>query len=81
MLKDDPRRFDSALAVAEHLNISVRTLHRHFAEHAASFYQLKDEVRRDLAVALLHGAKQSIKQIALALGCANEKTFTAPFSN
>ena len=79
MLKDEPRRFDSALAVAEHLSISVRTLHRHFAEHDASFYQLKDEVRRDLALDLLHGTNKSIKQIALSLGFANEKSFYRTF--
>ncbi len=80
LLQEDLKRFAHVPAVAEHLRISTRTLHRQFADENASFYQLKDEVRRGLALDLLHGTEKPLKQIALALGFTSEKSFFRAFA-
>ena len=68
-----------AEAVARALNISVRSLHRHLREEGASLQQLKDEVRRDLAIEHLCRTARPVKQIALKAGFRNEKSFARAF--
>ncbi|NDF64809.1 MAG: AraC family transcriptional regulator, partial [Betaproteobacteria bacterium] len=50
--------------VAAHLGLSTRTLHRQLKEEGASLQQLKDSVRRERALALLHKTRKPIKQVA-----------------
>lgn len=79
LLRDDLARFATVTAVARHLGMSARTLHRQFEDQGSSFQQLKDEVRRDLALELLHRSDKPVKQIAQALGYASEKSFFRVF--
>ena len=67
--------------LAAWLNMSARTLHRQLQEEGASLQQLKDSVRRDLAVALLQRSSRPMKQIAEAVGFQNEKSFMRAFKN
>ncbi|MGP1683876.1 MAG: helix-turn-helix transcriptional regulator, partial [Giesbergeria sp.] len=58
---------------------SPRTLHRQLKEEGASLQGLKDTVRRELAVDLLQRSQRPIKQVALAAGFQNEKSFIRAF--
>jgi AraC-like DNA-binding protein len=69
----------TAEALADALNISVRTLHRQLRSEGTSLQEEKDRVRRDLAIELLLRTSRSVKQIALAASFHNEKSFTRAF--
>ena len=69
----------TADAVADALNISVRTLHRQLRSEGTSLQEQKDRVRRDLAIELLLRTTRSVKQVALAASFRNEKSFTRAF--
>jgi AraC-like DNA-binding protein len=70
-------RTGSALAAALHL--SLRTLHRQLKDEGASLQALKDEVRREQAIALLRRPGQPLKRVAQAVGFDNEKSFARAF--
>ena len=69
----------TAEAIASRLNLSSRTLHRQLREEGASLQQLKDEVRFAIAAELLTRSRRPVKQIALAAGFNNEKSFSRAF--
>ena len=79
LLRAQPAKAHSATSVAAALHVSVRTLHRQLAEEGASLQALKDEARRDQAVALLARSRKPIKQVAQAVGFASEKSFARAF--
>ena len=74
-----PSEPHTAPALASALNVSVRTLHRQLEEEGTSLQALKDAVRREQAIEQLCRTTQPIKQIALSLGFASEKTFARAF--
>ena len=61
------------------LNVSSRTLHRQLLEEGVSLQTLKDQVRHELAAEQLRRTDRPIKQIALAVGFRNEKSFSRAF--
>jgi AraC-like DNA-binding protein len=65
--------------LAARLNVSARTLHRQLKEEGSSLQQLKNAVRRDMAIELLNRSNRGIKQIAQAVGFQNEKSFMRAF--
>ncbi|MBI5256853.1 MAG: AraC family transcriptional regulator [Burkholderiales bacterium] len=79
LLRAEPAAPHSADAVAARLHVSVRTLHRQLAEEDSSLQALKDEARREHALTLLHRSERPIKQVALAVGFASEKSFARAF--
>ena len=78
-LAHHPEHSRNADDLATHLHLSARTLHRQLKEEGASLQQLKDAVRRDVAVAQLQRSKRPIKQIAALAGFHNEKSFSRAF--
>lgn len=78
-LLDTPAAGANVDAMAQHLHVSVRTLHRQLGEEGTSFQQIKDAVRRDRATHLLARTQQPIKQIAQACGFQSEKSFSRAF--
>jgi AraC-like DNA-binding protein len=78
-LLSQPQLAHNADDLAAQLNISARTLHRQLKEEGASLQALKDTVRRDLASDLLQRSQRPIKQVALAAGFQNEKSFIRAF--
>jgi AraC-like DNA-binding protein len=78
-LAQHPEHSRNADDLAAWLNMSTRTLHRQLHEEGASLQQLKDSVRRDLAVALLQRSSRPMKQIAEAVGFQNDKSFMRAF--
>ena len=79
LLRRQPGEANNAPALARALNVSTRTLHRQLHEEGGSLQALKDEVRRDEAVDQLCRTSRPIKQIALAVGFGNEKSFARAF--
>ena len=78
-LAHHPEHSRNAEDLAAWLNLSTRTLHRQLKEEGASLQQLKDAVRRDLAMDGLHRSQRPLKQIAEAAGFHNEKSFIRAF--
>ncbi len=61
------------------LNMSVRTLHRQLKDEDASLQSLKDAERLTRAQDLLLRTTRPIKQVALAAGFQNDKSFIRAF--
>jgi len=66
-------------SVARALSVSLRTLHRQLRAEGVSLQQLKNEVRRDLAIERLERTSRSVKQIAHEVGFQSEKSFMRAF--
>ena len=69
----------TAYGLAARLHMSSRTLHRQLLEEGVSLQALKDEVRREQAMDQLRRSSRPIKQVALAVGFRNEKSFSRAF--
>ncbi|MEJ8859364.1 AraC family transcriptional regulator [Variovorax robiniae] len=79
LIRSRPAEAAHAEALATLLHISTRTLHRQLHEEGVSLQALKDEVRRDQAIEQLLRSTRPIKQVALAVGFRNEKSFSRAF--
>ena len=79
VLLNRPQDAHNADDLAALLHTSARTLHRQLKEEGATLQSLKDEVRRERAIALLQRTNKPIKQIAAATGFQNEKSFIRAF--
>lgn len=79
LLRQHPQEITRADLIAERLHVSTRTLHRQLREEGASLQGLKDGIRRELAMALLRKRSGPLKQVALAVGFRNEKSFARAF--
>lgn len=69
----------TAQALAARLHMSPRTLHRQLQAEGLTLQALKDEARRGQAEDLLRRTPRAIKQVALAAGFRNEKSFARAF--
>jgi AraC-like DNA-binding protein len=78
-LSEHPGEAHDAEQVARHLHVSTRSLHRHLRAEGASLQGLKDEARRERAQALLARTDHPVKQVARAVGFADEKAFARAF--
>jgi AraC-like DNA-binding protein len=74
-LRDAPG-FDE---VAAALHLSTRSLHRRLAEEDTSFRQIRERLRRDEALQRLKNTKQSVAEIAEALGYSEPSAFFRAF--
>lgn len=79
LLRTRPHEAANAEALAALLHMSNRTLHRQLKEEGLVLQALKDEVRHEQAVEQLRRTDKPIKQIALAVGFRNEKSFARAF--
>lgn len=79
LLIADAQCLHTAATLAELLHLSARSLHRQLKEEGTSLQALKDNVRRERALALLHRTSQPIKRVALACGFVSEKSFMRAF--
>jgi AraC-like DNA-binding protein len=79
VLATQPAATHNAQALAAAVLTSARTLHRQLKEEGATLQALKDEVRRDRATELLQRTNRPVKQVALAVGFRNEKSFIRAF--
>lgn len=65
--------------VASALNVSTRTLQRQLSDAGTTFFQLKSKVQIQQAKELLLRTNRPIKQVALAVGYKNDKSFIRAF--
>lgn len=79
LFQQTPAEHWTAETIAQRLNLSLRTLHRHLQEEGAALQPLKDEARSHKAKELLNRTTWPIKQIAQAVGFQNEKSFSRAF--
>ncbi|MBL8481913.1 MAG: AraC family transcriptional regulator [Rhodocyclaceae bacterium] len=79
LLRARPGEAATAELLAARLGLSARTLHRQLLDQGTSLQALKDEVRCERALELLRRTQRPIKQIALAVGFRNEKSFMRAF--
>jgi AraC-like DNA-binding protein len=76
---DEPLACSDLAAVAHRLHISRATLGRRLAARGLTFQQIKDGLRRDLAIGLLVGNRYTIAEIADRLGFSEPSAFTRAF--
>jgi AraC-like DNA-binding protein len=79
LLAEDAGAGLDAETIAMRLCLSKRSLHRHLTQEGASLQALKDAVRRDRALDLLSRTDRPLKQVANAVGFADEKSFARAF--
>lgn len=79
LLLAQPQDTRNAGDLAALLHTSARSLHRQLKEEGATLQALKDEVRRERAMALLQRSSKPVKQVAEAAGFQNEKSFIRAF--
>lgn len=65
--------------LAHHLRLSPTTVQRRLQEEGLSYQQLKDTLRRDLAVELLGDTDHTLAEIATQLGFSEPSTFHRAF--
>lgn len=66
-------------AIAQRLHVAPATLRRRLREEGHSCQSIKDELRRDLAVAALRETRRSIADIAASVGFAEPSAFHRAF--
>lgn len=66
-------------SIAYQLNTSTQTLRRRLKDENTSFQEIKDQVRRDMAIYHLTQNKLSINEIALKVGFTEPSTFHRAF--
>ncbi|VVN05387.1 putative HTH-type transcriptional regulator [Pseudomonas fluorescens] len=79
LLSRDSSCWPDLETVAAHLHISPQTLRRHLREEGSSFQELKDQLRRDIAIYHLGRADLSLQQIAEQLGFSEPSAFHRAF--
>lgn len=75
----EPAQWPSLDTLARALNTTATTLARRLDEEGTRYQRIKDELRRDQAIALLSGTQRSIDAIALALGYEDPSAFYRGF--
>jgi AraC-like DNA-binding protein len=65
--------------IATALGMTRRTMHRRLAEQDASFTDLLDDMRRDLAQKYIADPKLTFQEIAFLLGYADQSAFSVAF--
>lgn len=79
LLRDALPALPDLATVAVALHLSPRSLHRRLAEEGANFRQIKDALRRDLALARLAKSDAPVAVIAAELGYADPSAFYRAF--
>ncbi len=79
--KDIANGFPKFDDIAQRLQISPQTLSRRLHEEGTSYQSIKDDIRRETALALLSHSKLSIKEIAFKLGFQESSAFSKSFKN
>lgn len=65
--------------IAQRFGMSTQTLRRKLKSEGSAYPQIKDEIRRDLAIEKLYSQKLSITEISNLLGYSEPRSFTRAF--
>lgn len=76
VLRDQPPRKE---LIAEQMGMHIRNLHRKLAEEGASYQQILDEVRLELATEFLRDLRLSVEEVATRLGYSEGHSFIRAF--
>jgi AraC-like DNA-binding protein len=76
---DFTRELPTLQDVAERLFMTTPTLHRRLREESTSFQQIKDQARRDAAIAYIETGDYSTAQLSELLGFSDSSTFHRAF--
>ncbi|MFE6098261.1 AraC family transcriptional regulator [Streptomyces massasporeus] len=74
-----PDRMPAPAEVAERLAVSPQTLRRQLAAEGTSFQQIRDQLRRDVAVTALAAGAMSIEELSQRLGFSEPSAFHRAF--
>ncbi|WP_420995292.1 AraC family transcriptional regulator [Cupriavidus sp. 30B13] len=74
-----PERWPTFERLAQGLHMSASSLRRRLMEEGGTYQQLKDEMRRDLAIEALSHSSRSLAEIAAGLGFAEPGAFHRAF--
>lgn len=74
-----PTAWPDADAMARRLNVAPATLRRRLKQEGHSCQSIKDELRRDLAIAALQDPARSVADVAAAVGFAEPSAFHRAF--
>jgi AraC-like DNA-binding protein len=66
-------------SLAAELNMTTATLRRRLHEEGASYQEIKDQLRRDLAIGYLSHSDRSVMDIAMELGFSERSAFHRAF--
>lgn len=80
-MRNHPHTLQNAQNLADHLNLSERTLHRQLKAEGQSLQNIKNSVRLDGIRMLLESTQRPIKQIAMQSGFKDEKSLNRLFKN
>ncbi|WP_454726075.1 MULTISPECIES: AraC family transcriptional regulator [Cupriavidus] len=74
-----PERWPTFEQLAQALHMSASSLRRRLMEEGGTYQQIKDEMRRDLAIEALSHSSRSLAEIAAGLGFAEPGAFHRAF--
>lgn len=75
----DSMQFPVFSLVARHLNVTEQTLRRRLHSESSSYRNIKENIRRDVALRRLLRSNEAISDIALAVGYSETRAFTRAF--
>lgn len=75
----DPRQHNTLESVAADLGLSARSLRRHLQADGASFSDIRNTIRKQLAICYLRGSDLLLESIATRLGYGDQATFSRAF--
>ncbi|MFE2995722.1 AraC family transcriptional regulator [Nocardia sp. NPDC059246] len=76
-----PLDFPPLAELARQLNLAEPTLRRRLREESTSYREIKESIRRDIAVQRLIGSSMSVQQIGELVGYAETRAFTRAFKH
>ncbi len=79
--QDISEGFPGFTEIASRMKVSTQTLSRWLHEQGTSYQTIKDDIRRETAMALLSNSKLSVKEIAFKLGFQESSAFSKAFKN
>ncbi len=74
-----PAQVPDFATLAAELNMAAATMRRRLHEEGASYQEIKDQLRRDLAIGYLSHSERSVMDIALELGFSERSAFHRAF--
>jgi AraC-like DNA-binding protein len=74
-----PSRMPPLESAAERLSVSPQTLRRRLADQGTSYRAIKDELRRDIAIAALTRGEETVEDLAHRLGFSEPSAFHRAF--